>query len=107
MNVSVVELVFNCLGHSIRNNYIHALRSFLNRVCNYGHIIVTGSTDETVFIVDARPTTELNVFGYTSKYHSLVNLADNLIYKFNSLVIYFWFIVFVHSFFLLLLLLPR
>jgi len=34
-------------------------------VCNYGHIIVTGSTDETVFIVDARPTTELNVFGYT------------------------------------------
>ena len=36
-------------------------------VGNYGHIMVTGSTDGTAFIVDARPTKEFNVFGYTSK----------------------------------------
>lgn len=49
---------------------------YLNRVCNYGHIIVTGSSDETVFIVDARPTTKLNVFGYTSKYATTATIAS-------------------------------
>ena len=37
---------------------------------------MTGSSDETVFIVDARPTTKLNVFGYTSKYATSATIAS-------------------------------